>query len=143
MHFPGRLHLSSEVERLQEKYDILSNTFEDSIQEAKKDDLTGLCGRSILEEYLNESCNFTQSGQGTLYTLFIDIDNFKRFNDDFSHAIGDCVIESIADLLKQNFPKKSCLARYGGDEFVVALRGLQFKQALLLSQLLLQRVFAP
>jgi diguanylate cyclase (GGDEF)-like protein len=135
-----KFDLEAEVDRLQESYDILSSTVEDSIQEAQKDDLTGLSGRSILDEYLNEACQNTQSGQGSLYLLFIDIDSFKRFNDEFGHGIGDRVIKSIAELLQGIFPEKSCSTRYGGDEFVVALRGLQFKQALMLSQLLLKRI---
>jgi len=135
-----KFDLEAEVERLQANYDHLSTLVEKITLEAQKDDLTGLSGRSSLDEYLNEGCKSTQAGQGTLYTLFIDIDNFKCFNDEFGHIIGDRVIKCISDLLQRIFPEKSYLARYGGDEFMVVLRGLQFSQALTLSRHLLKRI---
>ncbi|TCL72811.1 diguanylate cyclase (GGDEF)-like protein [Rhizobium sp. BK251] len=50
-----------------------------------------------------------------------DIDNFKDINDRFGHAIGDLVISSFAELLRQHFPKQAIIARFGGEEFVAFL----------------------
>lgn len=135
-----KFDLEIEIERLQESYDILSQSAERSILATKKDDLTGLADRPTLEKYLTDLCKSTQVGQGSLFTLMINIDNFQTINDNYSQAIGDRVIKRVADLLLRSFPEKSCFARSGNNEFVVALRGLEFKQALTLSMHLLKKI---
>ncbi len=53
--------------------------------------------------------------------LFIDIDNFKKFNDVFGHYLGDAVLVKMADIIRRNSRKEYIAARFGGDEFIVFL----------------------
>lgn len=95
-------------------------------QEATQDPLTGLGNRRRLDAALLEL-----SVDAPLPTclLFIDLDNFKSVNDRFSHAIGDGVLKAVADILRFESRDTDVAARYGGDEFVVLLRGTPLSAA--------------
>ncbi|WP_192034821.1 EAL domain-containing protein [Halomonas sp. YLGW01] len=91
---------------------------------ASYDPLTGLFNRShfntLLERQL-ESLEFTQTG---LAVLFLDLDDFKPINDSFGHASGDALLVEISRRLKRLMRANDLTARFGGDEFVIALNGL-------------------
>ena len=70
-----------------------------------------------LEEELRRSIRFKLP----LTVLMLDIDHFKRYNDDFGHLIGDATLKEVADLLKRNLRQVDLVGRYGGEEFIVAM----------------------
>ena len=82
-----------------------------------KDGLSGLYNRVYLNECLLQDKNFNLKESGI---IMIDIDNFKRVNDNFGHIFGDQVIKSLSDIFK-SFEKKYKLSafRYGGEEFLL------------------------
>ncbi len=55
--------------------------------------------------------------------LLLDIDDFKKINDTFGHEVGDAVLKKTAELLKNSFRKYDVVARWGGEEFIVAFQG--------------------
>ncbi|MFW5994439.1 MAG: diguanylate cyclase domain-containing protein, partial [Halanaerobiaceae bacterium] len=59
--------------------------------------------------------------------IFIDIDKFKKINDNYGHDIGDRVLESIAARIENNLKEEDLIARLGGDEFIIALSELDDK----------------
>jgi diguanylate cyclase (GGDEF)-like protein len=61
--------------------------------------------------------------------IFLDIDNFKMFNDYFGHKMGDLVLQKVAKVLKENLRDSDVIGRWGGEEFVVALIGCDLKSA--------------
>ncbi len=88
-----------------------------------RDVLTGLNNRGRLKQYLTEL-----GGQDWIekpcHLLLLDVDHFKRINDKFGHAVGDQVLRLTADQIKRTFGHtNSFLARYGGDEFLIILKG--------------------
>ena len=122
-------NLEREAKKLKEQCDNLSVEVQECRQKAKKDALTGLATRDPLEAYLDSSCKKVQLGQTSLAVFFIDIDELDSINDMHGRDIGDQVIKALADLLGNLFASSGCVARYGGDEMVVAFMGLSLKQA--------------
>ncbi len=87
--------------------------------QARQDSLTGLANRARLDDRL--SVALERSGNNGRYTgvLFCDLDNFKRVNDTYGHAVGDVVLTAVAMRLLRSVRATDVVARFGGDEFVV------------------------
>lgn len=77
-------------------------------------------------EYLN---NLRQRSSEHLCLLFIDIDDFKKINDEFGHGYGDIVLQEFAKILQASVRKSDLFARWGGEEFIVALANTPIKEA--------------
>ncbi|WP_177187747.1 bifunctional diguanylate cyclase/phosphodiesterase [Formivibrio citricus] len=84
---------------------------------AQRDPLTQLFNRSSLQERLEQVC----CGDGRLAVLFIDLDRFKTVNDTLGHAVGDELLQVIAQRLCHCLKERDFIARFGGDEFMVIL----------------------
>ena len=102
----------------------LLNKFE---YQAYHDQLTGLANRELFEEEF-ERLKKRANNSKKLAILFLDIDKFKKINDNFGHHVGDLVLKKIANRLKNNLKHKDCLARLGGDEFVIIITNIDSKE---------------
>ena len=91
---------------------------------ALKDGLTGLYNRSSFDAQLAESLKSNDHGGEPLFMALFDVDNFKWINDTFGHVAGDKVLKAVAQGLAQRFREDDFIARYGGDEFVVFIIGM-------------------
>ncbi|MCA9669954.1 MAG: diguanylate cyclase [Myxococcales bacterium] len=89
--------------------------------DAMVDGLTGVFNRRWLDEKLPRFVRRYRVGQQPLGLLLLDIDHFKRFNDDHGHAAGDRVLKVVADEMGNRLRPDDFRARYGGEEFVVIL----------------------
>ncbi len=85
------------------------------------DGLTGLPNRRYLVEHLREVLARCQRLNERAAVLFIDMDRFKQVNDSMGHAIGDVLLEALAQRLRASVRETDFVARQGGDEFVVLL----------------------
>lgn len=79
---------------------------------AMQDPLTQLGNRRLLESPGNDV-------QARSWAVFLDVDNFKAINDDLSHAIGDVVLRTVAQIIRSHARSEDLLIRYGGDEFLI------------------------
>lgn len=86
--------------------------------QAQHDSLTGLANRRHLQDTLSA---LTHRQQSKPALLFLDLDNFKRINDNFGHLIGDQVLVTVARRLEREVGMRGVVARLGGDEFTVLL----------------------
>jgi diguanylate cyclase (GGDEF)-like protein len=95
---------------------------------ANRDALTGLPNRRLLDERLAGLAE--RAGQTGTYgaVLLLDLDRFKRINDRFGHALGDRLLQAVADRLQTVIRRQDLVARFGGDEFVLVLEGLPTQQ---------------
>lgn len=89
---------------------------------AQHDALTGLLNRKSFEETLRHEIN--RNNKNNISVVFIDVDNFKEINDVLGHKAGDKALCWVAEQLKESLRKTDLLSRFGGDEFVVALMGI-------------------
>jgi len=99
---------------LKQQYDKLRNM-------AIKDQLTDLYNRHYLFEAAQQRIANAIRHNHALCLLMLDIDHFKRINDQHGHPTGDVVLVAMADLLKKQCRSEDIIARFGGEEFVILL----------------------
>ncbi|WP_404463553.1 diguanylate cyclase [Vreelandella aquamarina] len=93
-------------------------------QQAREDVLTRLPNRRALDERLPEAMARVRRTLNPLAVLFLDLDGFKRINDQHGHAMGDELLRDVAKRLQQAVRETDFVARWAGDEFVVLLEGV-------------------
>jgi len=85
------------------------------------DALTSLNNRRFFDQRINEEIERARRNGHPLSCLFIDIDFFKKFNDDYGHQTGDEVLRQVAQKLDSHMRRSDVLARFGGEEFAILL----------------------
>lgn len=90
-------------------------------ERSRTDGLTGLSRRGPFEERLREEVARAQSFKSTFSILMIDIDHFKNLNDTYGHQVGDEVLKTVSQRLREGLYETDVIARYGGEEFVCLL----------------------
>ncbi len=122
--------MSLELNDLSENFEFKVGQRTNSLKEvneylnnlATRDQLTGLYNRTYLIGALDELKTFSDSHEEHYFgLLFIDLNNFKYYNDTFGHDKGDELIKLSANLIKDHFRAYDIISRYGGDEFIVVL----------------------
>jgi len=88
---------------------------------AFRDPLTGINNRAALEEAMPREVGLAKRHKLALSMLIIDLDHFKKINDGYGHAAGDCVLRAAAKLMHQALRTSDELFRFGGEEFVILL----------------------
>jgi diguanylate cyclase (GGDEF)-like protein len=91
--------------------------------QATHDVLTGVNNRIALLDHLSDAITYARRNSLTVWVAFIDLDRFKFINDRYGHRAGDEVLTGITDRLRAVLRNNDVLGRYGGDEFIVVLRG--------------------
>jgi len=92
---------------------------------AQYDQLTQLPNRELLRERLKDALARARSEGGRMALLYVDLDRFKEVNDTHGHAVGDMLLQAVANRLKGCVRETDTVARIGGDEFVVLLHRIQ------------------
>lgn len=129
-------HVANESARAHDEVGLLE-------QRASTDALTGLPNYRALQEALDNANEVRAYHQG-IALLFIDIDNFKDFNDNFGHRVGDHLLQIVAEQLRASAGGGDFISRVGGDEFIVILTDLvSLEQAKDAADRIVQRVSQP
>ena len=90
---------------------------------AVTDSLTGCYNRRFFDEVVGRELAAHRRYGDPLSLLFIDVDHFKAVNDSLGHEAGDRVLQSVASFLKRYVRRSDYLFRWGGDEFLILIRG--------------------
>ena len=93
------------------------------------DSLTGLYLKRYFEERLSEEKKRADYNKVSFGLVLIDIDHFKRYNDEYGHSAGDIVLKNISSVIEKCIEPADFAARYGGEEFVVLLPNKNKKEA--------------
>jgi len=90
---------------------------------ATHDVLTGLSNRLSLQHIIKRNITAAVDHHGSFALLFIDLDDFKKFNDTLGHAVGDEILKIVAARMVRQVRNEDSVGRLGGDEFVVVIPG--------------------
>ncbi|WP_067623483.1 tetratricopeptide repeat-containing diguanylate cyclase [Alicyclobacillus acidiphilus] len=112
-----------ELERTALQLEV-KHSLADLKKRATTDHATGLANRYRLESTANEWLREAADRCENIVCIVVDIDHFKRINDQYGHLFGDEVIRQVTDACTSVLRKEDLIGRYGGDEFVVILRGV-------------------
>ena len=115
---------ASFVEKTRE-LDTIRDSLNKSEERARTDTLTELPNRRALEDFFRNAQITAMEKDEPLSVLLIDIDHFKKFNDDFGHGVGDQVLRLVAKVLRERVRDVDLPARYGGEELIAVLPGAE------------------
>ncbi|MEM6635361.1 MAG: diguanylate cyclase [Pseudomonadota bacterium] len=121
---PDPLALSALLRRQlrhKQRIDRLRNQVSDGLKLAVTDPLTGLYNRRYALNHLGRLAQRTAGTGRKFAVMVLDLDRFKSVNDDFGHAAGDAVLVAVAGCLQDNLRGADLVARFGGEEFLVAM----------------------
>lgn len=107
---------------------------------SRTDGLTGLFNRSHWQSLFEQEFARCRRYGGTSSVILLDIDHFKSVNDTYGHPVGDAVIQSVAESIKQTFRETDLCGRYGGEEFAVLLPNTGLSEAALVAERLRRRI---
>ncbi|WP_137805828.1 diguanylate cyclase [Pseudomonas sp. G(2018)] len=118
----ARLHsLADRVAHMEQEALGFREHLEEQRQKALIDPLTGLPNRAAWSERLDHEISQWQQHGNTLMLAMLDLDHFKRINDNYGHLAGDKVLKIIATVLRKRLRGTDFIARFGGEEFVLLL----------------------
>jgi diguanylate cyclase len=101
----------------------LKRRLDEARKESEEDHLTGLPNRRAFETVFDSEYRAAELVSEPLCVVFCDIDHFKRVNDEHGHEAGDRVLRLVAEMLAQVSDDRCHVARHGGEDFVVLMRG--------------------
>lgn len=113
--------LNTRLATAQEEITKLRTILTKVMTEADRDFLTGCFNRKAFDKRLISSIQEANEENTPLTLLMLDIDHFKKFNDNYGHLIGDEVLKIVARTLMESLKGMDCVSRYGGEEFAVIL----------------------
>lgn len=114
----------SERKKLEEELERLATT----------DALTGLCNRHRFNELLQQEVARARRYHAPLSLIMFDLDYFKNINDTYGHAVGDQVLQAVADVIRENVRTTDWVGRWGGEEFMVLCPEATEKDAVLTAE---------
>lgn len=97
--------------------------------QAIRDSLTGLYNRRYMQEFLERELHSARRKHRPVAVMMLDLDHFKRYNDNFGHAAGDYALKAIGETLLRCVRAEDIACRYGGEEFCLILPECSLRQA--------------
>ncbi|BFL81852.1 hypothetical protein LFREDSHE_03020 [Shewanella baltica] len=117
--------------RYQRKLEVMAST----------DKLTGAANRQVFDEYFRQALDKAKLAQSPISILLLDIDHFKKVNDSYGHGIGDLVLKTMTNMLRGALQQQDILCRWGGEEFLILLPGMDLTRAAELAEQIRELIF--
>ena len=109
-------------------------------REALEDFLTGVPNRRALLIYAENVLKKCKGRKGSISLLMLDIDNFKKINDSYGHAVGDQVIKMLAEQSSALLREEDMIARIGGEEFAILLPNTSIEEASIIAKRIIEKL---
>ncbi len=109
-------------------------------ERASYDALTELYNRETVEGQIDNEIALSEARKSEMAVLFVDVDDFKHFNDQYSHATGDQVLKFVARTLQSVIGEYGFAGRYGGDEFIACIRNAEINDPARAAQEIITRL---
>lgn len=122
------------------KYKNKSKDFEHTYKLATTDSMTGLYNHRFFQEQMTFQIENAKRYNTNFSLVLIDIDFFKKFNDNYGHQAGDAVLKQVAELLKKSVRNSDIVARYGGEEMAIILPNNDFDHALAAAEKICKKI---
>lgn len=129
-----------QIKEAQAEIIALKEELEKTKLDARIDPLTGLFNRRVFDTELEQVTGGKHQAKTSL--IMIDIDHFKRFNDEYGHLMGDKVLQYFGKLLKAECQEPILPVRFGGEEFAILLIGKEKEEAAVLAENLREKIQA-
>ena len=123
-----------------EELDTIRNSLKVAEQRSNTDALTGLANRHSMDEFLRQAQIDAMEKDEALSVFLIDIDHFKKFNDDYGHQVGDQVLRLVAKVLQEGVREVDLAARYGGEELIAVLPGANLEACTVVAERIRRRI---
>jgi len=107
-------------------------------ERASYDALTELYNRETIESQIDNEISLSEMRKSEMAVLFIDVDDFKHFNDNYSHATGDAVLKFVGKTIKDAVGDNGFAGRYGGDEFIAMVRNAELNSPAPIAQKIIE-----
>ncbi len=117
-----------------------ANVYAEVLKHATLDALTGLNNRRQFETRLNQEFATAKRKNTPLCCMMLDVDYFKKVNDSYGHAAGDCVLKAVSQLIIREIREYDIASRYGGEEFFILLPQTNLEEASFVAQRLRKAV---
>lgn len=109
-------------------------------ERASYDALTELYNRETVESHIDNEISLSEARKAEMAVLFVDVDDFKHFNDQYSHATGDQVLKFVARTIQSVVGEFGFAGRYGGDEFIACIRNAEINDPAKAAQEMITRL---
>lgn len=125
---------------LEERNRQLAFTKEQLEISSQTDFLTGLHNRKFIVEKIEQEIKRSKQTKDEFTLIMMDIDYFKKINDQFGHDCGDVVLKEVSQIIKDMIRTTDCIARWGGEEFLLLLPMTSIDGALLIAERIRQKI---
>jgi diguanylate cyclase (GGDEF)-like protein len=116
------------------------NLREDLRLQAVRDPLTGLYNRRYMQEFLDRELHSARRKHRPVAVIMLDLDHFKRYNDNYGHSAGDDALAMVGETLLRSVRAEDVACRYGGEEFALILPECSLQQATVRAEAIRKRL---
>jgi diguanylate cyclase len=127
-------NLEEKLKEATKQTELLKKKLQKTEKEASVDSLTGLHNRKAFDTKIQQLFDEYKKSKTYFSAIFVDIDFFKKFNDNYGHKVGDIVLQSVGSILHKGVKGSDFPARYGGEEFVILLPATALEQAKMVAE---------